>query len=130
MAKLLLISGVILFIGSIILIAGNYEKFTVERHGQVVAMQIKDMPKSCVGAKVRYFVIYSYNGERYDKATRGDFCEKHYIGETVNMKMFKGSKYILYPNESALKSLVSFAVLGIFGLVLFILQWKKLRHDK
>jgi len=96
----------------------------------VVKMRIENLPKSCIGAKVRYFVTYSYNGEMYVKQTRGDFCEKHHVGELMDMKMIEGSNYILYANESALKSLMSFGILGLFGLVLSITQWKKMRNEK
>lgn len=66
----------------------------------------------------------------YDKQTRGDFCETHYIGEFVDMKMLEGSIYILFPHESALFNLISFGVLGLFGLVLSITQWKKIQNEK
>lgn len=128
--KFLFIAGVVFFIGSIILIVSNYEKFDIERNGHVVKMKIENMPKSSIGAKVQYFVTFSYNGELYDKQTRGDFCERHHIGELVDIKMLAGSKYILFPNESALSDLISFGVLGLFGLVLSITQWKKIRNEK
>lgn len=128
--KFLFVAGIIFFIGSIILIVSNYEKFNIEKSGQIVKMKIESLPKSCIGARVRYFVTFSYNGERFDKATRGDFCERHHIGELMDMKMLKGSKYILFPHESALKSIVSFGILGLFGLVLTVTQWKKIRDEK
>ena len=124
--KFLFVIGLVFFIGSIILIKSNYEEFNIEQNGHVVKMKIENLPKSCFGAQLRYFVTYSYNGKKYDKPTRGDFCEKHHVGELVDMKILDGSKYMLYPNESALKSLVSFGILGLFGLILSITQWKKI----
>jgi hypothetical protein len=123
--KSLFIAGLIFFIGSIILIKYNYEKFDVDRNGIIVKMRIEKLPSSCIGAKVRYFVSFSYNGEIYDKATRGDFCDKHHVGEMIDIKWLKGSKYILWPNESG--SMVSFGILGLFGLIISVLQWKKMR---
>ncbi|MBC7508702.1 MAG: hypothetical protein H7320_08140 [Ferruginibacter sp.] len=128
--KFLFIAGLIFFIGSIILIINNYEKFNIERNGHVVKLRIESLPKSCIGAKVRYFVTYSYNGEMYDKQTRGDFCERHHVGELIDMKVLEGSKYILSPNESALSDLISLGILGFFGLILSITQWKKIRNEK
>lgn len=128
--KFLFIVGNIFFIGSIILIKFNYEKFNVERYGHVVKMRIEKLPKSSIGAKVRYFVTYSYKGKFYNKPTRGNFCEKHSVGELMDMKMLEGSKYILFPNESALTNLISFGILGLFGLFVSITQWKKIRNPK
>lgn len=128
--KFFFIAGIIFFVGSIILIINNYEKYNIELNGQIVKMKIESLPKSCIGAKVRYFVTYSYNGKMYDKPTRGDFCERHHVGELMDMKMLDGSKYILFPDESALKSLISFGILGLFGLILSISQWKNIRNEK
>lgn len=90
--KFLLATGLVFFIGSIVLIVSNYEKFNVERNGQVVEMRIENLPKSCIGARVPYFVTFSYNGELYDKQIRGSFCEEHSVGELFEMKMIANSK--------------------------------------
>ena len=90
-------------------------------------MRIEKLPSSCIGAKVQYFVSFSYKGEIYDKATRGDFCDKHHVGEMIDIKWLDGSKYILWPNESGLMDLISFGVLGLFGLIISALQWRKMK---
>jgi len=126
MRKFLLVIGLAFFIGSIVLIDKNFEKFDVERNGQVVKTRIESLPKSCIGSRVPYFVKFSYNGELYDKQVRGSFCEEHSIGEIFEMKILLGSQYILFPNESALSDLLSFGILGLLGLLLSIIQWKKM----
>lgn len=128
--KFLFLAGIVFFIGSIILIVSNYEKFDVERNGRIVKMEIVSLPKSCIGAKVRYSVSFIYNGKLYDKQTRGNFCEIHYVGEFIDIKMLEESKYILFPNESAFFDLMSFGVLGLFGLFLSIIQFKKMKNEK
>lgn len=65
--KFLFIAGIIFFFGSIILVKSNYEKFDIERYGQIVKMRIENLPKSCIGVKVGYFVTYSYKNKMYDK---------------------------------------------------------------
>ncbi len=125
--KFLIVTGFIFFIGAIILITNNFNKLEIERNGKVVSMQIESLPASCIGAKVRYFISFRYKEVIYTKATRGDFCEKHHIGELMDMKLLDGENEILFPNESALYNLVSFGVLGLFGLLLSIFQIIKLR---
>ena len=126
--KLLFVIGIIFFIGSIILIYANYNTLNVERNGKIVKMKIEKLPSFCIGATVRYFVTYSYNNEMFDKATRGDFCEKHSVGELIDMKYLQGSKNILRPNESVMMNLISFAALGLLGLVISSLQWNKIKR--
>jgi len=126
--KFLFVAGIVIFIGSIILIFTNYDTLNVERNGEVVKMRIEQLPKVCIGAKVRYFVTYSYEGEMYDKATRGDFCEKHYVGELIDMKFLEGSKTILRPDESSMMNLISFGVLGLLGIGISVSQWRKMKR--
>jgi len=126
--KSLFIGGLIVFVGSLILIYFNYEKFDVDRNGVIVKMRLEKIPTSCLGAKLRYFVSFSYKGEMYDKATRGDFCDKHHVGEMIDIKWLNGSKYILWPSESGIMNLLSYLFLGIVGLIISALQWKKMRR--
>jgi hypothetical protein len=130
MKKFLFIAGLILFIGPIILLPSNYEKYGIQKYGYLVKMRIERLPGSCIGAKVRYSVTFSYNEKLYKKQTRGDFCEKHHIGELVDMRMRKDSMYILYPHESAFFDLRSCFILSLFGLILSITQLKKIRNEK
>ena len=125
--KFLFVAGIVFFIGSIILFISNYETLNVERNGIIVKMKIEELPKSSIGTKVRYFVKYSYEGEIYDKATRGKLCETHHVGELIDMKFLEGSKTILRPDESAMMNLLSFVALGLLGIGISISQWRKMK---
>jgi hypothetical protein len=127
--KSLFIAGILFFIIPFFFIPNSYDKFLVENNGHLVKMRIEKLPASCIGAKVPYFVTFSYNGETYDKQTRGDFCDKHYVGELIEVKMLEGSKHVLFTNESTLFNLMSCGVLSLFGLFLSITQWKKIRNE-
>lgn len=123
--KLIFWGGVLLFLGSIALLASNYDSIKVERSGQIVKMRIEKLPNSCLGTKVKHFVTLSYNNEIYTKQIGGKFCDEHGVGELVDMKILAHSDIVLFPQESAWVNLVSFGILGIFGLVMIIYQWKK-----
>lgn len=128
--KFFIFAGIVFFVSSVLLIPSTYEEFKVDRNGVVVKMRIEQLPKICIGARVRYNVKYSYQGIFYNKSTRGDFCQRHYVGEMIDMKYLNGSEIILRPNESAMISFISLAVLGLGGLIISILQWKKSRSLK
>lgn len=123
--KFLIIAGGIIFLGSIGLILSNLNALKVEKQGQIVLMKIESLPASCIGARVRYFVTYSYQGMLFEKATRGDFCEKHHVGEMIPMKYLPESNSILRPDESVVKNLLAFGLLGLFGLVVSLTQLRK-----
>lgn len=116
MNKFIFWSGIVFFIGSIVLISNNYYKLNVERRGSIVKVKIESLPLKCRGSKNRYFVSYSYQGKIYSKSMRGGYCSRHHVGEIVEMKVLEGSSVILFPNESIVLSLVSFLLLGLFGL--------------
>lgn len=123
--KLIFWGGVLLFFGSIALLASNYDSIKVERSGQIVKMRIEKLPNSCLGTKVKHFVTLSYNNEIYTKQIGGIFCDEHSVGELVDMKVLERSDIVLFPQESVWVNLVSFGILGLFGLVMIIYQWKK-----
>jgi len=126
----LVFAGLTVFLITIFSLKTSIEKYNIQLNGQVVKMQIEHLPQSCIGSKIPYFVTFSFKGVTYERKTRGDFCEKHYVGELVEMKMIKDSKYILFPNESALIDLISLIVLNFSGLILSITQWKKIHNEK
>ena len=126
--KSLFIAGLLFFLGSIILIGFSYEKLHVDLNGIIVKMRIENLPASCAGPKHLYFVPFSYNGESYRKAIRGNFCEKHHIGEMMDIKWLKGSQYILWPEESVTTDMLYFLLIGIVGIILSLMQWKRMRR--
>jgi len=130
MMKFLFFAGIVFFIGSLFLIPDSYKEYNVERYGQVVKMRIEKLPASCIGSKVTYFVTFSYNGKLYDKRTRGNFCDKHHVGELMELKMLEGVDRVLWPNESGLLELISIIALGLFGLGVSIATQVKKRRFK
>ena len=122
----LLIAGIVFFVGSMILWKNSYEKYQVDRNGSIVQMILEKVPSSCIGAKVPYFVTFSYQGKIFDKQTRGDFCDKHHVGELIAIKYLEGSSKILFPAESGLFEIFSNIALGLFGLYLILSEFRKI----
>lgn len=114
--RLIFWSGVVLLIGSIVLIANNYSDLKVEQSGVIVKMRIEKLPNSCLGTKVKHFATLSYAGEDYIKRIGGKFCDEHNVGELIDMKYLEGSSIVLFPKESVSRNLISFGVLGLLGL--------------
>jgi len=123
--RILIFIGLLIFLWSLVMMSSNNEQLDVDRNGKVVKMRIEHLPPSCIGSRVRYFVTYSYQGKLFEKATRGNFCEIHFVGEMIDMKYLAGSTIILRDNESAIANILSFGAIGIFGLMISLLQWRK-----
>lgn len=125
--RFLIIAGFIIFIGSIFLLIGKFDDLKVEKNGIIVDMKIEKLPKSCIGARVRYFVTYNFNGKLFEKATRGDFCKRHHEGEVVSMKYLEGSDIILKPSESVVSEMWAFGFLSLLGISISIFQIRRKR---
>ncbi|WP_126974285.1 hypothetical protein [Gynurincola endophyticus] len=125
MRTISIVAGLLFFVGSLLIILGQREKLNVFRNGTIVSMRIEKLPLSCLGSRVRYFVDYSYEGKTYAKATRGRFCESHKVGDLIEMKYLSGSDIILHPNESVIQNIISFILLGLFGLSIFLVYLLK-----
>lgn len=123
--KLLSIIGAFFVFGSCILLQTKYQDYHIEKNGVVVKMKLIHIPTSCIGAKVPYFIKFEYNGDVYDKKVRGDFCEKHHVGEIFDIKMLEGQDHILWPDESLIIDMLGSVALGIVGLFFMIYQWRK-----
>lgn len=125
--KFILAGGSIFLIGSVILFVANYHKIDIERNGHIVKMKIEELPAVCLGTKSRYFVTFSWHGKQYKKSIKGSFCQRHHVGELIDMKMLEGSTTILFPYESARLNLISYVALGLAGIVMVLTQIRKMR---
>ena len=114
-----------MFWGSIILIGTNIKSLKIEKDGLLVSMRIVKMPESCLGTKVKHFISLDFNGETFLKRVGGQFCDTHHPGEFITMKYLAGYDEVLFPNESVLRNLISFGLLGVVGLGIIVYYWKR-----
>jgi hypothetical protein len=114
--RFIFVAGLVLFIGSFFMIPGSLKKFEVGQHGIIVKMKLEEMPSSCITTKVYYDIVFSYNNKRYEKKMSGGFCEDHYIGELVDVKMIPGEDTILLAFDSGISDILAVIGLGLFGL--------------
>ena len=128
--KYLPILGVIIGIGSFLLVTSKLKDLNIERKGVVVKMKIEKLPEFCFGSKSRYVVVLSYGDKTYEKRVRGGFCRRHRVGEFIEMKMLNNSSKILFANESVTLEITCGIVLGLFGFGIAISQWKKGRTKR
>ena len=121
----LFVTGLIFAIAAPFLMYSNFERYVVQRDGVNVPMKIEQIPYNCIGSNFPFYVTFSYNGKTYYKRTRGSFCEEHYTGQIMEMRMLERSRYILFPNESALIDLLAGGLLGVAGLMLIFVSYRK-----
>jgi len=118
--KLFFYSGLVLFIGALFLLKSNYPSINVQKNGSLVKMEIKKMPSSCLGTRIKHYATFSYNGTSFIKMIPSGYCDRHQVGELVDMKYLPDESVILFPDESAIRQLIAFGVLAFLGAILAI----------
>lgn len=118
--KLYLWGGFLMIILAILLSLVNYKQHKVQRDGVIVNMQIVKIPASCIGTKVKHYAMFLYNGVTYIKDVGPSFCDKHYIGENIDMRYLEGESVILYPGESVSGTFYMLLAVALGGLALII----------
>lgn len=123
--KLIFWGGILLFIGGIILAISSLDDIKVEMNGKLVKMRIEKLPRSCIGTRINHYARFSYDDMVYIKQIPPEYCDKHHVGEFVEMKFLNKHSVILFPNESAKRELFAAILLGLVGFGISIAQWKK-----
>ena len=77
-------------------------------------MTIKKLPASCIGTRANHFVSLQYNDIVFDKRTGAGFCDVHYVGERIKMRLLNNN--IMFLNEDPVKEILSGALLGMIGI--------------
>jgi hypothetical protein len=125
--KFIFWSGIIFFIGMILLMPSALRHITIEKEGKLVTMRIVRLPSSCLGTKVKHYATFSYNDTSYIKMIPAGYCKEHHVGEFVQMKYLEDDSTILFPHESEVKEMVYLIILGIFGLSAAVYSWFKMK---
>ena len=120
MRKVNIIFGIIIFIAPWFFYKAKFRELNTQREGKVVKMKIIDKPESCLGTKVKWFMKVEYNGKIFSKQISGSYCEKHQIGNWVEIIYLEGSNIILLPTESVWKDIFAGLGISIFGLIVII----------
>jgi hypothetical protein len=128
--KFIFWGGMLLFIGSILLLSSTYENLDVEKKGKIVKMRIEKLPSSCLGTRFDQIATLSFHRKYYTKKIGVRFCDLHYAGEEIDVKYLEGSSTILFPNESLMPNFFSIGFLGVIGLVIALFQWDKMKKRK
>lgn len=114
--KIYLWGGIITVLACLLMTVGNYRQYLVERDGTKVRMQILKMPGSCIGTKVKHHAKFIYENKVYVKQVGGSFCDKHRVGEYVEVKYIDGVSLIMFPSETVVPAFYMLLTGLMFGM--------------
>jgi hypothetical protein len=124
--KLSLILGglfIIIFI-CIVPLKRDIQEYDVQKNGELVTVSITYLP-TCIGAKIRYFMEFTYSGKKFDKKVGCGHVENYKIGETIKFRHIEGTDIFLFPNETKEGEFIANGILAIMGIIFVFLGLKK-----
>lgn len=124
--KLFLILGglfIIVFTG-IVPLKRDIQEYDVQKNGELVNATITYLP-NCIGSKVKYFMEFTYSGQKFDKKIGCGIAENYKVGEVIKLKHIEGTDIFLFENETKEGEFISTAVLGILGIIFIIIGVRK-----
>lgn len=120
-----LIIGAVAVSISFFIMQGNFIDLDIQKNGQWVKVEIIDKPNSCIGTKVKWFMKIKYKDKIISKQISSGFCEEHNIGDIIKVKYLNGIDNVLLPEDNIITEFISTAIIGLVGLYVIFLGWKK-----
>lgn len=110
--------GIVIIGLSIAFIQDDFINLKIKNEGKIVSMEIIEKPKSCLGTKVKWFMKVKYQNKILLKQIPSIFCEKHAVGDIIDVRYLEGEDRILLPEEGVTLSFIASGTFILVGLYL------------
>jgi hypothetical protein len=106
-------------------IKNHKDSLRTQKYGQLINVTVTEI-SNCFGTKqTKHYFKFEYidKGVIMQSAMQigSAFCKDLYVGKKLNLRSDLKSKYFLLENENIYINFYSFIILGIAGLILFII---------
>lgn len=97
-------------------------EYKVQKEGVLKKMKIIDIPGSCLGTKAKYFMKVEelMFKKIYTKQIGGQYCEEHYLGQIIQLRVLEGYDIVLLPSETVEGEFYALLFLFLFGIFMII----------
>ena len=111
------ILGIVIVIVSLILLKNKGDVYKIEKEGSIVKMKILKLPSYCGLTRGKYYADFFYETMTFNKRIPTGFCDKHKVGELVDMKYLESEETVLFPNETVKAEFIAIAIFLFLGLL-------------
>ncbi len=126
MIKLFFIIGglfILIFI-CIIPFKRDIQEYNVQKNGELVVVTITHL-RNCIGGKIKYFMEFTYAGQKFEKKIGCAYAEAHRIGDTIRLKHIKSTDIFLFGNETKKGEFISTVLLALLGITFIFIGLKQ-----
>jgi len=109
--------GITIIVFSLIFLKFKLDIYKVERDGQIVEAQIIKLPNYCGSTRGKYYMDLNYQGEIFIKRIPAGFCDKHKVGELIQIKYLEGEESILFVGEEMTGEFIAIGFFLLVGIV-------------
>lgn len=119
MKKLLFFGGIFISLIAIFITIKDKEKISLLSNGQIIEVEIIDVPVSCKGRnrKIKPFFRFKYDDKIYSKNLKDNYCESILKSTNIFLKTNVNKTLFVYTDENITKNLFGSTILFLIGLV-------------
>ena len=110
---------IIIFI-CIIPLSRDIKECNIQKNGDLVTATITYIPH-CIGAKIMYFMKFTYEGKVFDKKVGCGYADTYKIGDRIQLRHIDGSDIFLFENEKVEKEFISSGILAVLGITFIVM---------
>ncbi len=125
MKLVLILAGlfIIIFI-CLIPLRRDIQEYQVQKNGQIIAATIIFIP-NCIGAKIKYFIKFKYEGKIFDKKAGCGFGDIYKVGDSIRLKHLIRTDIFLFENEKKETEFISTGLLLLFAIFCIFIGIKR-----
>lgn len=121
--------GIVFILIAIIPLRHKIDSFKTQLNGQTINVKVIYVPNVILYNDVNYNFKFQYmdNGvlKEYSKLYFPKYCGQLITGQDLKLKADLSKNIFLYENEDVRTEFYSFSLLGLLGIILLILSFKK-----
>lgn len=114
----------IIFFICIIPLKRDIQEYNIQKNGELVTVTITYLP-TCIGAKIQYFMKFTYSGQEFDKKIACGIAENYKVGQKIKLKHIEARDIFLFENETKEKEFFANGILAIMGITFIFIGMKK-----
>lgn len=116
-----MIDGLCLILMAFVVAPEKILNYTIFKSKETVFVKLLVLPNCNDGSYRNKFLTLEYKGIKTILRTSCKYVSNYHVGQQIEMFHKEGTNNFVFPNEDVLLELVSVLLIGVMGLIIFII---------